>query len=206
MDIISLIKHRVLTDGICNVIIAGGTCSGKTTLAENIRNQMSKDYSVSVIKQDDYFKDIQDVPKIRKGYLMDSPNAFYASEFRQDADLLLKNGTAVIPRYDMAQNKRLSKDVRIMRSKVNIFEGLHTLTFLEGLPNALTIFMSTPLEVCLERRISRDTMLWGIAEQRIREHFDDCIAPMYHSYIAPQIKRAEIKTEGRDLRGIEENI
>ena len=193
-------------DGICNVIIAGGTCSGKTTLAESLKNQLSKEYTVSVIKQDDYFKDLQDVPKIQKGYLMDSPNAFYASEFRQDAELLLRDGAAIVPLYDMAQNKRISKDVPVTCSKVNIFEGLHTITFLEGLPNALTIFLATPLEICLERRVSRDTKSYGVAQERIKEHFADCIAPIYHSYIAPQMEKAEIKTEGRNLYGTQRDI
>ena len=191
-DIANLVKQRALADGICNVIIAGGTCSGKTTLAESLREQISKEHTVTVIKQDDYFKDIQDVPKIRKGYLMDSPNAFHASEFRQDAELLLRAGSAALPLYDIARNKRVSKDVPVTRSEVNIFEGLHTIKFLEGLPNALTIFLATPLETCLERRVSRDVRLYGIAQDRIREHFADCIAPMYHSYIAPQMEKAEL--------------
>ena len=198
MDIVNLIKQRVLAEGICNVIIAGGTCSGKTTLAENLKKEISKEYSVSVMKQDDYFKDIQDIPRIRKGYLMDSPNAIHSSEFRQDAELLLSEGAAVTPQYDLAKNKRIRKDVPLMRSKVNIFEGLHSLTLLDGLPNALTIFLTTPLDVCLERRVSRDTVLHGVAEERIKEYFVDCIAPMYHSYIAPQMERAEIVTERLD--------
>jgi hypothetical protein len=36
-------------------------------------------------------------------------------------------------------------------------------------------------------------VLYGIAEERIKEHFADCIAPMYHSYIAPQMEQAEIQ-------------
>jgi uridine kinase len=201
MDIASKIKKKVQTNGVCNVIIAGGTCSGKTTLTNKLQIQLAKEFSVSVIKQDDYFKDIHDVPKIRKGYLMDSPNAFHTSEFQKDVKQLLNTGSTVIPRYDIAVNKRISKDFPVKRAQVNIFEGLHTLSILCGLPDTLTIFLTTPLEVCLERRISRDSKLFNVVEERIRENFEDCIAPMYHSYIAPQIERAEIKIEGVDLDG-----
>jgi uridine kinase len=201
MDIASEIKKKVHADNICNVIIAGGTCSGKTTLATNLHKQLAKEFSVSVIKQDDYFKDIQDVPRIRKGYLMDSPNAFHTNEFQKDVRQLLNEGSTVIPRYDVAVNKRISKDVTITHAQINIFEGLHTISLLGELPNALTVFMITPLEICLERRVNRDKKLFGVAEERIRENFEDCITPMYHSYIAPQIECAEIKLEGVDLDG-----
>ena len=198
MDIADEIKKRVDADGVCNIIIAGGTCSGKTTLANNLKTRLSSEFSVSVIKQDDYFKDLHDVPKIRKGYLMDSPNAFHTREFQKDVSQLLSEGSTVIPRYDVDTNKRVSKDVPITRAQVNIFEGLHTISLLDDFPYTLTIFMTTPLEICLERRVNRDTKLFGIAEERIRENFEDCIAPIYHSYIAPQIERAEIKLEGVD--------
>jgi len=201
MDIVSIIKQKVYTNGICNVVIAGGTCSGKSTLADNLKKQLSKEFSVSTIRQDDYFKDLQDVPKIREGYLMDSPNAFHASEFRQDIEKLIRDGATVVPEYDVAQNKRVSKSMPITRAQINIVEGLHTLKLLGGLPNAVTIFMSTPLEVCLERRVSRDTKLYGVSEDRVRENFYTCIAPMYDSYIAPQMEQAEIKTEGYDIDG-----
>ena len=192
MDIAGIIRQKVQEEGICNAVIAGGTCSGKTTLAADLKNQLSGEFSVTVINQDDYYKDIQDVPKTGKGYLMDSPNAFHSREFRQDVDLLLREGAAFVPLYNVEQNKRVSKNLTVSRSQVNIFEGLHTIMLLEGLPCSLTIFIATPLEICLERRIGRDTRLYGIPEERIKENFDDCIVPMYSAYIAPQMEKADI--------------
>ena len=201
MDIVNLVKQKTLADGICNVVVAGGTCSGKTTLANELQNRLATEFSTSIIRQDCYFKDIQDVPSIPKGYLMDSPNAFHAREFKQDAERLLHEGTALVPHYDVAQNKRMSKNTLIKRAQVNIFEGLHTISLLDGLPNTLKIFLATPLAICLDRRIGRDTKLYGVGKERITENFNDCIVPMYHSYIAPQMERAEIKIEGVNLCG-----
>ena len=207
MDIAGIIRQKVRINGICNVIIAGGTCSGKTTLADNLKTELSKEFSVTIIKQDDYYKDLQDIPKIRKGYLMDSPNAFHAREFRQDIEQLLTGGASVVPQYDVAQNKRISKNAKMSRSQVNILEGLHTIMLLEGLPDTLTIFIDTPMEVCLERRICRDTGLYGVAAELVKENFTDCIAPMYHSYVAPQMEKAEIIADGETCgdRSIEWN-
>ena len=207
MDIAGIIRQKVRENGICNVIIAGGTCSGKTTFADNLKIELSKEFSVTVIKQDDYYKDIQDVPRIRKGYLLDSPNAFHTREFRQDIEQLLTEGASVVPQYDVAQNKRVSKNVKMSRSQVNILEGLHAIMLLEGLPDTLTVYIDTPLEVCLERRVSRDTGLYGVAAELVKENFADCITPMYHSYIDPQREKAEIIADGETFgdRGIEWN-
>ena len=199
MDIVARVRHKVRVDDICNVIIAGATCSGKTTFATNLRKHCSEQLSVSDIKQDAYFKDLHDVPRTRKGYLLDSPNAFHTSEFQKDVWQLLHEGATVIPTYDVATNKRVAKNTQVTRAQVNIFEGLHTISLLEGLSDSITIYLTTPLESCLERRVRRDIELCGVTEERIRENFGDCIDPMVHAYIAPQMGRAQIKTEGMDF-------
>ena len=196
-SISGVIRDRVRRDGVCNVIIAGGTCSGKSTLANNLISLLSAEFTATLVKQDDYFKDIRDVPKTGKGYLMDSPNSFHTSEFRQDCEQLVREGAAYIPEYNVAENKRVGKNTPIKRSQVNVFEGLHTIRLLGGfLPGSLTIFVDTPQDVCVERRVRRDTALYGVAEERVREHFADCIAPMYDSYIAPQREQADLTAEG----------
>jgi uridine kinase len=196
MDITDLIRQRLVSKGVINVIIAGGTCSGKTTLADNLQNKFKEEFAVSHIKQDDYFKDLADIPKTRQGYLTDSINAFHTQEFVQDVKILLSSGKVLIPRYEVSKNIRLAKDRCIMLGQVNIFEGLHTITLLSGLENSLRVFLDTPLDICLKRRITRDTSAYGVSEERINENFSSCILPMYRSYIAPQKEQAEIIIEG----------
>jgi len=196
MDIVDQTRQKAMQNGVVNIIIAGATCSGKTTLADKLKAELSGEFTVSIIRQDNYFKDIADIPRVRQGYLTDSINAFHTHEFKQDVEVLFSCGKTFIPRYDVSWNKRVAKDVCVTSSQINIFEGLHVISLLGGLENSLTVFLDTPLEVCMERRIARDTKLYGIPEQRIRENFSDCILPMYRSYIVPQKEQAEITTEG----------
>ena len=169
-----------------NVIIAGGTCSGKSTLANNTKSQLSNQYSIAVVRQDDYFKDLKDITRSREGYLFDSLSAFHVDEFRQDVRELIEKGQTVVPRYEIALNRRIAKDVNIQCSQINIIEGLHTILLLKDVIRGHTIFLDTSIRVCLERRIKRDTNMLGICEGRVMEFFYNCILPMYQQYILPQ--------------------
>ena len=198
VKITETIRQRIKRDGTVNVIIAGATCSGKSTLSDMLVKVFNDEVTVAVVRQDDYFKDLSEMPKIAKGFLTDSINAFHSQEFRQDVDLLLTTGKIVIPQYDVSQNLRIAKDKQITSGDIIIFEGLHTISLLRGIEKSISIYIDTPLEICLERRVARDTGLYGIPENRIRENFTECIIPMYRSYIAPQMKMADIVIEGRE--------
>lgn len=76
MNVQEEISKYLLSHDTVNVVIAGTTCSGKTTLANEIRNHFSDRYSVTLVAQDDYFKNLPDIPRIREGYLTDSIEAF----------------------------------------------------------------------------------------------------------------------------------
>lgn len=171
-----------------NIIISGISCSGKTTLSNEIPNSLH-------FEQDWYFKDKKDIPLTRKGYLFDSPNAFHISEFKNDVENLLEYGTILIPDYDIKTNTRISKIRKITSKKINIFEGLHTINELKHLRDSIKIFMDTPLEECLKRRIQRDTQ-YEISKQEVIRYFYEVMLPMYKCYIEPQKGLADFIIKG----------
>jgi len=177
-----------------NILIAGVTCSGKTTLANKISN-------ACIMSQDNYFKDLKDIPKYRGRYLMDSVNAFKHDEYYQDAKYLLQHNQVEIPRYDLSSNRRISKDLLLLKKELVIFEGLHAIRILNGLPDSLKVFLLVDLEECLKRRIERDSELYNVPAIVIREYFDECVIPMYKEYIYPQIEIADLVIrEGDDAK------
>ena len=188
-------------NGTLNILIAGQTCSGKTTLANNLYEELSKMFNVTLIHQDDYFKDLDNIPRSRFGYLTDSINAFETREFIYDVNELLAEGKVLVPRYDVPSNKRIAKDKEITKGQINIFEGLHVINILKDLPNQFSIYLNTSPEICLERRVNRDTKLFNIDESRIREYFYDCILPVSKDYIWQQEKIADIVLkEGGEMK------
>lgn len=183
---------RCVNDKI-NILISGCTCSGKTTLANSLSDHSKR--SCTVISQDNYFKNIEDIPITReKKLLFDSPNAFYMSEFSTDMDRLISEGKVLIPNYSVKANHRLSKDIEVLSSNINIFEGLHTIRTLRGFDNIFKIFLDTDIDLCLERRIERDKK-YGMSRELVEEYFWKCIYPMYKSYIENQKNLADYIVE-----------
>ena len=192
MNVQEEISKYLLSHDTVNVVIAGTTCSGKTTLANEIRNHFSDRYLVTLVAQDDYFKNLPDIPRIREGYLTDSIEAFWTAEFKHDVQKLLTNGVATMPRYDIATNTRVSKNKIVRAGRINVFEGLHTIQLLGELDNCIKIFVDTDIDICLKRRISRDTLKFGVPEVRIRQYWNDCVKPMCERFIFPQKEDADI--------------
>lgn len=184
-----------------NIVISGMTCSGKTTLAKRLVEHFSKRYRVSIISQDDYYKNLEDIPRTPRGYLTDSLYAFHTEEFCRDVGYLLRNGEVKMPKYDVASNTRISKDKLVNCGEINIFEGLNTIHLLRGLKNSICFYIDMDDETCLARRIERDSRAFGVKEVRIREFWNDCIYPMSKRYIINQKEKADfiIKNEGWDI-------
>lgn len=182
-----------------NIVIAGVTCSGKTTLAKKIQNTYR---DVSIMPQDSYFKDLQEIPKHKGRYLMDSINAFEYGEYQQDSVTLLDQGQVHIPRYDISMNRRFAKDLLLLKKELIIFEGLHAIKLLPDV-DALKIFLMTSLSECLKRRIARDSKQYGVEPSVIEEYFKEVVEPMYKEYILPQSALADVVIrEGDDMEWV----
>ena len=169
-----------------NVYIAGPTCSGKTTLAERIKIFFQGRAKVSVIHQDDYFKNLYKIPHGNGGYLMDSKEAFHKKKKKNDFSTLLSSGMVRVPYYDIKYNKRTGHRPATKKGQINIVEGLHAIDIFKDDAEGIFFYMNVPLETCLKRRIARDTRMLGVSEKRVREYFEECIMPMYERDILPQ--------------------
>src|SRR5688500_5790409 len=104
--------------------IAGGTGSGKTTLAQRIVAGLPKGRAV-LIQHDDYYRDRSHLsPAERDGLNFDEPEAL--ENDRLAADLAaLKAGRAVLaPQYDFATHTRRAEGRRIEAQDVVVVEGI----------------------------------------------------------------------------------
>lgn len=185
-------NYDISKNNITNILISGMSCSGKTSLSNEINKYFCKDYTISIISQDSYFKNIEDIPTWKNGYLTDSFDAFHINEFKNDINTLLEKGIVYIPNYDVSINKRLSKSNLITLGNINIFEGLHTISILNNLNNCVKIYIDTDNDICLDRRIQRDTTKYNIPEKIIINNWKNNIIPMYKKYIYPQKEKADI--------------
>ncbi len=192
MNVKEEIGNYLLRNGTVNIVISGITCSGKTTFSKELAEYFSNYYSVTIVSQENYLKNIKDIPKVYEGDLLDSIDAFHADEFKHDIELLVKNKVSIIPKYDTTIGIRITKSQIVKYSEVNIFEGLHTIQLLRSLPNSIFIFLDTDIGTCMQRRIKMESNHFGIPESRTLVYWDYCVLPMCEKYIFPQKQLADI--------------
>jgi uridine kinase len=174
--------------------IAGGTGSGKTTVARSVIDRLGSD-KVTFISQDNYYKDQPHLSFAeREAINYDHPFAF-------DNDLLvehlkrLKEGISVIaPVYDFTIHARSSTEtLELKPNNIVILEGLHVLSEekLRPLLN-IKVFVDTDPDVRILRRVLRDIEERGRTIHSIHDQYLNTVKPMHEAFIEPSKKYADL--------------
>ncbi|MDD9267968.1 uridine kinase [Paenibacillus sp. GCM10023248] len=173
--------------------IAGGTGSGKTTVARSIINKLGST-NVTLISQDNYYLHHSGLSfEERERINYDHPRAFENELLLKHLNEL-KNGNPVhIPVYDFSQHARSSETIRIEVKPIVLLEGIHVLTD-EELRSALNIkvFVDTDPDVRILRRLSRDINERGRTLQSVFDQYLTTVKPMHDAFIEPSKKYADI--------------
>lgn len=182
-------KKRITIIGI-----AGGTASGKTSIAKKVYEQTKQFGSVAMIRMDDYYKCLDHLtPEERKNSNFDHPDAY-------DVDLLieqinmLKNGKAIEkPTYDFSIHTRSNITEHIKPANVVIVEGIMTFAIPE-LRNILDIklFVDTPDDIRFIRRLKRDIEKRGRTVESVINQYVTTVRPMHLTFVEPSKKYADI--------------
>ena len=179
------------------IAFVGASGSGKTRLVEAL---MMADGSrcPAVMRVDDYYRDLSHLDfASRETINFDHPDAI---EFnRLAADLgQLKSGVSVhAPVYDFTQHTRSNVTQIIESAELVILEGV--LAMAEVATRALIdrlVFVDTPLDTCLSRRITRDAHERGRTEASVRDFWETRAAPMYEHHVRPWQAQADLTLRG----------
>ncbi len=167
------------------VTISGGTCSGKTTFADRLAFRIRQaGLTAVIIPFDAYFRDFDDPMLLNTDgkRIFDVPKAYWVSEFAINIVTLIKKGLPVqIPVYDIRTNKRQPQRQTVQPADVIIAEGLFAGSSLRFLyEDAMRIYMETPEEKCMERRVNRDSSLYSVSPERVAASFIEKIHPYWH--------------------------
>jgi uridine kinase len=173
--------------------IAGPSASGKSLLARTLVEEVHST-QVAVIPEDSYYRDRRDIDfESRKKINYDHPSAFEHSLMIEHLKALRAGGEAKVPTYDYSQHLR-REDTRTVNScRIVVLEGI--LLFVE--PRLLElmdikIFMDTPLDICLIRRMNRDIHQRGRSLESVLQQYQETVRPMFFQFIEPSKVNADI--------------
>ena len=175
------------------IIVAGGSASGKTTVVNQILKLSGVD-NVARISQDDYYKDQSNVPmekRLEVNY--DHPEAIDSPLLQKHIEALLNQEVIEKPIYDFMTYNRLKETETVKPQPIIIVEGILALMNpdLREL-SALKIFVDTDDDLRLIRRILRDVKERGRSIDSIVSQYLNSVKPMYHKYVKPTIRFADI--------------
>ncbi|MBQ1802572.1 MAG: uridine kinase [Lachnobacterium sp.] len=173
--------------------IAGGTGSGKTTLADKLVESFGLD-EVCILRHDNYYKRHDDMPfEERKKLNYDHPDAFDNELLRKHIEDLKAGISVEMPIYDYKEHNRSNQVVEIKPAPVIVLEGI--LIFDEpsicGLMD-IKVFVDTDADVRILRRIVRDVKERGRTLESVIEQYLTTVKPMHEQFVEPSKRRADI--------------
>jgi len=173
--------------------VAGGTCSGKTTVAERLVATVGLD-RLALIKQDAYYIErTHQAFEERAAANYDHPDAFDWELMTSQLTQLLSGETIPVPVYDYADHNRSAEVELISPTRIIVFEGILAL-FDSSLREHfdLKIFVDTDADIRLSRRLRRDVAERGRTHDSIINQYLTTVRPSHVQFIEPSKRHADV--------------
>ncbi|MGD2207477.1 MAG: uridine kinase [Anaerolineae bacterium] len=173
--------------------VAGGTGSGKTTVAHEILNRVGTE-QISLIQHDAYYKDLSNLPLAQRSMMnFDHPDAL-------DNDLLiahlkrLKDGHSIkMPVYDFTTHTRTGETQRVGPNRIILVEGI--LIFADERLRQLMdvkIYVDTDVDIRFIRRLQRDIAERGRTVESVIHQYLATVRPMHQEFVEPSKRCADV--------------
>ena len=174
--------------------IAGGSASGKSSIAQRLKNEYSLTNSVVIIRQDDYYKDQSHLTmeeRVKTNY--DHPLAFDNELLIQHLNALMNGETIEKPIYDYTVHNRSEITETIKPCDVIVLEGLFVLES-ESLRDLLDmkIFVDTDADIRFIRRMVRDVKERGRSLDSVVSQYTTTVRVMHDLFIEPSKRYANL--------------
>lgn len=173
--------------------IAGGSGSGKTTVAQEILQRVGPD-RIAYIQHDSYYKDLTGLPPVQRNEVnFDHPNSLETDLLINHVEQLKHGQTIEIPIYDFSTHSRTDKTFTVNPRGVIIVEGI--LIFVEVALRTLfevKLFVDTDADVRLIRRLQRDITERGRTVETVIKQYQATVRPMHLEFVEPSKRYADV--------------
>jgi uridine kinase len=173
--------------------IAGGTASGKSTVARKLHEALAGG-PVAFLDQDSYYRDLPDFPPEQRGDInFDHPDAFDTQLLVNHLKALKAGQSVEKPVYDFVTSTRAQRTVRVNPGELILIEGILVL-HMEAVRAELDvkIFVETEDDVRIIRRLTRDIKERGRDFDHVIAQYFRHVRPMHMAFIEPSKRWADI--------------
>ena len=181
-------RPRPITIGI-----AGGSGAGKSTVARVILERVGAD-RIAYVPHDSYYRDLSELPREQRALInFDHPDSLDSDLFIEHIKALQQYKPIQVPIYDFSTHSR-TDEVRVVQPhRVILVEGI--LIFAEARLRELfdvRIFVDTPDDVRLIRRLRRDISERGRTLESVLDQCMLTVRPMYLRFVEPSKRYAHV--------------
>lgn len=173
--------------------IAGGSGSGKTTVARKLAEALSRS-SVAFLDMDAYYRNFAHLPmEERKRVNWDHPDAFDTDLFVEQVTELSAGRWVDKPVYDFVTHTRSPRTERVNSADVLVLDGI--LLFADERTRALCdvkVFVDTDADIRLIRRLRRDVTKRGRSLEDVIAQYLDTVHPMHLQFVEPSKRYADV--------------
>lgn len=173
--------------------IAGGSGSGKTTVAREILNRVGAG-RIAYLQHDSYYKDLSGLPPaLRAEVNFDHPNSLETELLIEHVRALRRYQPVEAPIYDFSTHSRTDKTFTVAPRGVILVEGI--LIFVEAELRKLfdiKIFVDTDSDIRFIRRLYRDITERGRTTESVIKQYQETVRPMHLEFVEPSKRYADI--------------
>ena len=173
--------------------IAGGSGSGKTTVAQGILQRVGPD-RIAFIQHDSYYKDLSGLPPTQRSEInFDHPHSLETELLIKHIASLRDGKSVEVPIYDFSTDSRTNQTFTIQPRNVIIVEGI--LIFTEAALRKMLdvkIFVDTDPDLRFIRRLERDIAERGRATESVIKQYLSTVRPMHLEFVEPSKRYADV--------------
>lgn len=174
--------------------IAGGSASGKTSLAKRLKHAYEESQSLIIIRQDDYYNDQAHMSMAeRLSVNYDHPFAFENALLAKHLKELQAGRTIHKPTYDYVAYTRAQAIEEVVAHDVIVLEGLFVLEDADIRACLdIKVFVDTPADVRFIRRLTRDVRDRGRSIESVIDQYLNTVRVMHDQFIEPSKRYADV--------------
>jgi len=173
--------------------IAGGTGSGKTTVANVILDRVGAEH-IAYLPHDAYYKDLRDLPAVQRAIInFDHPHSLDSDLLGEHIHALIAGEAVDLPIYDFKTHSRTEETYRIEPQPVLLVEGI--LIFTDSELRKLfdiKLFVDTDADIRFIRRLQRDIEERGRTTENVVQQYLSTVRPMHLEFVEPSKRYADV--------------